>query len=678
MISPIAPSLAVAPPRGDMTAVRALLDDALLGLRAIADPGVKLRDAEREIAAALLHTYRALASPGDAAVYHAESANALVRARGALGALQQVATSDRGTEAEMSVMAQAVRLLGQQPPPPDPGPQLPRPGQRSPILRASTGEPQLLDLERSVLYPTIPLPPLPDAEPPEEPFSPPPEATLATDDDIAALLAEAHAAIGLLAAADAEEDEEKDPTEEKPAPKGPLGPPDEAALELEYLGLQLEERDVVLERARTSFEDLGAFAMMRVPQADEGWMSAERVERRLLTRLDSIAACGAWVLPRLVKTLEELPVPDPDMTWAAIFLFASLAGDDALDQALRIARASDVDVDGMLVSVTDAFALAPHPGIEPAMRRWLSDPDPGRRAIAVGALGRRKALVADDAARATVDPDARVVLAGAEALGSALGDVAPQVIEPLLFHATPAVVRAAIASATVRRTRQGVRRAIELTGEARGDFADAALFVAIGGDLDASAALQEDRAASGSDVHIEALGWFGDLDCIDYVLGRMETGTPETQAVAVETLQMLTGAGLTKANAAPEYAPDAQPFTRADTPPEEAALLLVDPAPWAAWWKKHRQHAQPKKRYRFGHLWTPRDSLWQMEHPSSRTRVRRFAHLELVARLGGCIPLDLRAFVVGQQRSLAEWTEYVAARRDRAAPGSWATSYARL
>lgn len=40
-----------------MTAVRALLDDALLGLRAIEDPGVKVRDAEREIAAALLHTY---------------------------------------------------------------------------------------------------------------------------------------------------------------------------------------------------------------------------------------------------------------------------------------------------------------------------------------------------------------------------------------------------------------------------------------------------------------------------------------------------------------------------------------------------------------------------------------------------------------------------------------------
>jgi hypothetical protein len=407
-------------------------------------------------------------------------------------------------------------------------------------------------------------------------------------------------------------------------------------------------------------------------------MSAERVEQRLLTRIDAIAACGAWVLPRLVKVLEELPVPDPDMTWAAIFLFASLAGDDALDQALRIARATDLEVEGMLFSVTDAFALAPHPGIEPALRPWLGHADGGRRAIAVSALGRRKALVADDAARATVDPDPRVVLAAAESLGSALGDVPAAVVEPLLHHANPAIVRAAIASATSRRTRQGVQRAIDLTGEARGDFADAAVFTAIGGDLDVRQALEEDRAASGSDAHIEALGWFGDLDCIDYVLGRMEGGTPETKAVAAETLQMLTGAGLTKGNAAPEYPPDAQPFTQQDRPPEDAWPLLIDPKPWAAWWSQYRRNAQPGARYRFGHLWTPRDSLWQMEHPTSRTRVRMFAHLELVARLGGGIPLDVREFVVGQQRTIKEWTEYAVARRDRVAPGSWATNYARL
>jgi hypothetical protein len=563
-------------------------------------------------------------------------------------------------------------MLGRNPFPPDPAPDLPRPERTVPLLLATVREPRLLDLERSILYPSIPLPPLAEAEPREDPSGPPaPAPALATDEQMEALLAQAHAAIGIMDAAEKEE-----PPEEAAPP--PLGPPDEAALEREYLGVQLEEHDVVLERARTSFEDLAAFGMMRVPQSDEGWLSADRVERRLLARVDAIAACGAWVLPRLVKGLEDLPVPDPDMAWATVFLFGSLAGDDALDQALRVAKASDLDVPEMLSRIADAFALAPHPRIEQALRPWLDDPDAGRRAIAVRALSRRRVLVSEEAARATVDPDPRVVLAGAEALGSALGEVNDRVIAPLLDHEAPEVVRAAIVSATVRKTRQGIRRALELTGDAKGDFADAAVFVAIGGDLDDRKVLEEDRAASGSDVHIEALGWYGDLECVDYVLGRMEAGSPETKVIAAETLQMLTGAGLTTANPAPEYPPDAEPFTVQDSPPEEASPLLVDAKPWASWWARFRGNAQPKKRYRFGHLWSPRDNLWQIANASSRTRTRVFAHLELVARVGGGIPLDVADFVLPQERAIRDWEEYVRARGDRAGDGSWATNYARL
>ncbi len=69
----------VAAQRGDIMVVRALLDDALLGLRAIGDAEVRVRDAERDIAAALLHVYRALATPGDAAAFDGESTSALSR-----------------------------------------------------------------------------------------------------------------------------------------------------------------------------------------------------------------------------------------------------------------------------------------------------------------------------------------------------------------------------------------------------------------------------------------------------------------------------------------------------------------------------------------------------------------------------------------------------------------------
>jgi uncharacterized protein (TIGR02270 family) len=663
-----------------MKEVLALLDHALLGLRGVTDAKIKIRDAEREIAAALFHTYRALASSGDAGAFDQETASALGRARDALKTLQEVETADRATATEMSVIAHAVRLLAENPAPPDPAPLLPRQGRAIAVLLATKGEPQLLDLDRSVLYPTVPLSPSPEAEPEEPTASAPPvdAPALATDEDIAALLAAGEAAIGALNEADDDEKDEKKETEAgAPAKNEPLGPPDEALLERQYLGLQVDEQDVVVERARASFEDLSAFGMMRVPQPDETWLSAERVEQRLFARIDAIVACGPWVFPRLVKMLEELPVPDPDMTWATVMLFGSLVGDDSLDQALRVAKASELEVPDMVARIADAFAVAPHPGIEAAMRPWLRDEEPGRRAVAVAVLGRRGVLVADDAVMATTDPDARVVLAGAEALATAIGDVPAAAIEPLLRHDEPTVVRAAIASATARRTRQGVARATELTGAARGDFADAAVFTAIGGDVDVRGALNEDQAASGSDVLIEALGWFGDLGFVDYLLGRMSTGEPTTKVACVAALQMLTGASLTKAHPKPDYPDDALPFTVEGVMPEDVGPLLVDEKPWAEWWEKHRRNARAKTRYRFGHPWSPRDNLWQMESPSSGTRTRTFAHLELVARMSATLPFDVRDFVVRQRRTLESWRELVEGYHGRAPAGSWNTSWQR-
>ena len=129
-----------------MKEVLALLDHALLGLRGVTDAKIKIRDAEREIAAALFHTYRALASSGDAGAFDRETASALGRARDALKTLQEVETADRATATEMSVIAHAVRLLAENPAPPDPAPFLPKQGRATAVLLATKGEPQLLDL----------------------------------------------------------------------------------------------------------------------------------------------------------------------------------------------------------------------------------------------------------------------------------------------------------------------------------------------------------------------------------------------------------------------------------------------------------------------------------------------------------------------------------------------------
>src|SRR5678816_3879456 len=102
---------------------------------------------------------------------------------------------------------------------------------------------------------------------------------------------------------------------------------------------------------------------MRRPLPDQGWAGRAETERRLLARVDAIAACGEEVLPRLIGLLEERPVPDAHLTWALLFLLGSLAGDDAAEEAMRLARAAELDADGMAEALADALALAPHPAL---------------------------------------------------------------------------------------------------------------------------------------------------------------------------------------------------------------------------------------------------------------------------------------------------------------------------
>src|SRR5262245_57094927 len=94
----------------DLARARAGLDEALVGLRAIEDPGVRVRDVERAVANALKHVYRALGCGGDLQTFRTESQSALEMAREALGALQDQASDDVAT---LEVMARVARAVGQ-------------------------------------------------------------------------------------------------------------------------------------------------------------------------------------------------------------------------------------------------------------------------------------------------------------------------------------------------------------------------------------------------------------------------------------------------------------------------------------------------------------------------------------------------------------------------------------
>jgi hypothetical protein len=533
-----------------------------------------------------------------------------------------------------------------------------RPRENTPPLRATLGEPALLDLPRRPLRAPV------ESRPPEE--APAPEVAPAPE-PAALSLAELQAALAREASgADADEPEgDGEPAAEPARGERAFPPTSEAELERAYFGVALSEDEEIFARARTCAEDLGLLGAMRRPLPDQGWAGRAEAERRLLARVDAIAACGDPVLPRLVGLLEERPVPDAHLTWALLFLLGSLTGDDAADEAMRLAHAAALDGQGMVEALADALALAPHPALSARIGPWLSAPEPERRRVAVTALSRRGALGTPQAAAAATDPDTGVAAAGATALATSTGPVDGALLLRLVRNTDEAVARAALESALVRRSEAALRRARELVAEQRADFAGAALVLGVAGTAEDLPALRA-ACSAGSALSIEALGWLGHADAVDDLLEQL--GGAAVPA-ALEALQRITGATLTEADPAPEYQQGMGPFTQAQGPVPLPVPLSPDPEAWGAWWRQHGKAARRAVRWRFGHPWSPSDDVGEIELAVSTRGPRRLAFLELCARTGATAPLDLDAFVARQRRELVGWAELAA--RARGSAGAW-------
>jgi hypothetical protein len=525
------------------------------------------------------------------------------------------------------------------------------------VLRATMGEPALLDVPRRPLEAPV------RARAPES--APAPEVAPAPEPEPLSL-AELQAALAKEAASAAEEEPEGDGEPAGEPASGSKEPPPagEAELEREYFGVALSQDELTFARARAAAEDLGLLGAMRRPLPDQGWAGRATTERRLLARVDAIAACGENVLPRLIGLLEERPVPDAYLTWALLFLLGSLAGDDAADEAMRLAHAAALDAEGMAEALADALALAPHPALSARIAPWLSAPEPERRFVAVTSLSRRGVLGTPEAAAAAGDPDARVAAAGATALATSTGPVDTALLLRLVRSAHEAVARAALESALVRRSELGPRRARELVAEQRADFAGAALVLGVAGAAEDLSALRA-ACAGGSAVAMEALGWLGHADAVEDLLAQL--GGPCAPA-AFEALQRITGASLTEADPAPEYERGKGPFTQSQGPVPLPIPLCPDAEAWRAWWREHGKAARRSTRWRFGHPWSPADDLGEIELAPSTRGTRHLAFLELCARTGATAPLDLDAFVARQRRELTVWAELAGRAR---VSGTW-------
>ena len=636
----------------EVVRVRSALDAALLELRAVQDPAVPLLEAERELARSVAQLYEALASTHDATAFRKAVVEAARHAEEALGPLRRSGSSDPAVARSTASLTDAVRALS--------GPvhipagltlDLPGPRKGRALVPALGDEPRLLDLRRGVLEPALPLtapdePPSVSVDPEEVPPGPRPS--------VEALLAEAQAAATLP---------ESTPRT-VPPPESRAITPEE--LRRALVGEALTEEAFRFQRARHFFEDLGTMGLIRRPADGAHWRVSAKVERRLLARVDAILACGTEMLPRLVRSLGESPLPDAELTWAAVLVHGMLAGDDAFDEVVRLVHASPLEDPAFLDSISDALRFLPHPRTEAQLQQWLGSRDGRLRRLGLFTLGRRGTLDAADAWRGLQDPDPEVRAAAAAALPGASRPLDDGQLGRVLQDADPSVVEAGLRSALLHRRAAGTRVALGLLAEGRGGFARAAVYAALSASEDARPVFASAWAGAPDPVLAEALGWWGDPESIDPLLSWAEQDTPG----AVLALQRLTGASLVDPDVSPDDPVDEAAFGPGWRVPAPFEVLTPEVQVWRSWWTRHRSRAPRARRVRWGRLFSAEALLWEIDEGPFGAEDRRLSHLELRARTGGELPLEPGEFVARQAGQVAAWREWI--RGGHALPaGTW-------
>lgn len=644
-----------------LTDVRGVLDEALVALRGIEDAGLDVSAAEESLGEALRHIYAALAHNSEMRRFRDETEAALERVRATLAHLMAVPSEDGAAAYACARVAKAlgdlqrVRWMMVDA-------WLPR-ADRPIFARASRGLPQLLELSREVVGPGIPLEerPLVFPDPPASEVLPAPPKSL---EEVLALAKETQKRLAAFEAAQQDE-----PPERSSEPELPPAVLDDAAIDARF-GVAITTEALLVERASDCMDDLAMLGRMRRCTDPEPWASGEDAEARMLTKVDALAACGSAIFSEVVRLLDDRPLPDPELTFGNLFFFGSLAGDDAFDQMLRLIEVSPLDDPEMLAMVTDALVFAPTPLIDRHLPAWLQHEQADRRVLAAEVLRRRRVMTLEQFDAIGNDTDERVLASAARALPTLTGRAPYGALTWFLHHPSERVVRAALESAMRLRRPVGFERAVELVSEGRGAFADAILFVAIGGDESAKALIEREMASTGAPIALRAAGWFGDASFVPFLLGRLWEGDGATAAAALEALERISGASIIDASVEPTYAPKDRPFLREPRPYEPPGILDGDPDAWESWWKRWGAAARPGVRYRWGQRWRVADTLHELTDGEFLQRDRPWAAMELCARAGAPPHLDWTDWILRQRRAVDELARAVGA---RAAVDQWSS-----
>lgn len=644
-----------AAPTVRLTDVRASLDDALVQLRAIREQELDVSAAERSLGEALRHVYSALANNNDFGAFREETAHAVEDVRHALAHLMTAPTQDAGALHVSELVAKSLGDLHQL------GwvmldTWLPRISASDLYVKATMDQPRLLELSRRVVDPGIPVDPPPAipaaaSEPPEVL-----EAPARSLEEVRKLALETKQMLDdFVAAQEIQAELEANPPDEEIERVALLEPVHDTQAVEELFGLPLPESELLRERATDLMDDLSMLGRMRRCTDPEPWASGEETERRMLTKVDALAACGVDAFSEVVRMLDDRPLPDPELTFGNVFFFGSLAGDDAFDQIIRLVEVSDLDDPEMLSMIIDGLWLTPTPRVDQALPRWLAHEDANRRALAIEVLRRRRTLTNADFDHVGTDPDPRVLASAARAIPTLPQPAPPGALTWFLGRPDEEVVRAALESAFRLRRVAGYHRAVDLVAEGRGAFADAILFVAIGGGVEARPIVEHEMASAGHSAALRAAGWYGEPTFVPFLLGRLRHGDESAATAALDALERITGASIVDAGITLEYRPTEEPFTGTERPPyEPPGLLDGTPDAWAAWWDAWGEGAVEGVRYRWGRRWSVESVMHELGGGAFIQRDRPWAAMELSARAGAPPHLDWTDWILRQRRALDE------------------------
>jgi hypothetical protein len=635
------------------------LDHALRVIGSIDDESVDLVAARGHVGRALQALYRAFSAGAEIAAFDAQVGEAVSGCREALAVLQQKPTDHEPVLLLQETLARCLGILSYKvivPPRPS---QFDIPSEAGadapPVVLATREEPTLVTMERKAILPSVVL-----LERPPPALAPVvvDESVEPDDTTLEALAAQAEAMLQRIHGSPG-----------APGRRAEKPPPAPTAMELDgaLYGEQLSEESLLRRRAADFFEDLSMMGIMRTPDEGEVWTEMLDVERRLLARIDALLACGPDAWSVAVGAMEEAALEDPDYVWGAMMLYGSVGGDDTFDQLLRVVSEVDLGDEEMRARVADAWSFVPHPRAEAELLRWLRSSHAERVLVALHALGRRRVLSVDEALGfAAEQADPRVAREALLALALAAGRVEPfRLVDPLSRRA-PEVLDAAMEAALAHGVPHGVVRARELVASDAADGTRAALWLALGGDERDFDALLRSAASSDAPVGLEAIGWYGHLGAVDFLIGRLRGGADD----AVRALQRITAANLTDDDPAPDYADAPKPFERA-APPTYQPEPSLDADVWAAWWARWRHLADPSRRHRFGHPCGLRDLLWELREGWSAPASRRLVAMEASSRTTCRVPLDPRDFVPRQAHLIRGVAPILDARAHRWTDGRW-------